>query len=76
VLWVGIFLAIALAGVAMLVCYGVWLAHKTSDVLAEVAVLGERGAALADLVATVSFPETTDVESDGRNAPQAPFHSA
>jgi hypothetical protein len=71
VLWVGIFLAIALAGVGMVVCYVVWLAHKTADVLAELTVLGERGADLAELVASISVPE-----GDGRDAPQAPFHSA
>jgi hypothetical protein len=71
VLWVGIFLAIALAGVAMVVAYVVWLAHKTSDLLAELAVLGERGADLAELVASISVPE-----SDGRDAPPATFHSA
>ena len=42
-LWVIIFAAIAVAGLVLLVCYGVWLAHKTADVLSEVTVLAERG---------------------------------
>lgn len=53
--WVLIFGAIALAGVAMLVAYGVWLAHKTADVLSELDVLASRVAELGDLVAQVGI---------------------
>ena len=54
--WVLVFGSIALAGVVLLVCYGVWLAHKAADVLSEVAVLGERTGQLADLLAQVQLP--------------------
>jgi hypothetical protein len=56
VLWVLVFAGIALAGLVMLICYAVWLAHKTADVLSEVQVLGERGAQLADLLAEIRVP--------------------
>jgi hypothetical protein len=57
VLWVIIFAAIALAGVIMVVCYAVWLAHKTSDVLSEVTVLASQGEQLADLLGQIQVPE-------------------
>jgi hypothetical protein len=55
VFWVLIFGAIALAGVGMLVAYGVWLAHKTADVMSELDMLGRRVAELGDLVAQVGL---------------------
>lgn len=55
-LWVLLFAGIAVAGLVMVVCYAVWLAHKASDVLAEVAVLGRLGARLGELVGQVSAP--------------------
>ena len=57
-IWVLIFVAIALGGVVMVSCYAVWLAHKTSDVLSELAVLADRAGQLAELVAEVGVPET------------------
>jgi hypothetical protein len=56
VIWVLIFVAIALGGVVMASCYAVWLAHKTSDVLSELAVLADRAGQFADLVADVGVP--------------------
>ncbi len=54
--WVFVFGGIALAGVVMLVCYGVWLAHKAADVLSEVSVVGDRLGQLADLLAQIETP--------------------
>jgi hypothetical protein len=67
VLWVIVFAAIALAGLIMVVCYGVWLAHKASDVMSEVTVLAERGAQLAEVVGQISMPEP-GVEAAGSSS--------
>lgn len=81
-LWVVVFLAIAVIGVVMVVCYVVWLAHKTSDLLAEVTVLTERGASLAELLGQISLPARqldatgSPLEDAGRNDPPAPFSRA
>jgi len=64
VFWVLIFGAIALAGVGMLVAYGVWLAHKTADVMSELDMLGRRVAELGDLVAQVGFVPAESMSSD------------
>ena len=53
--WVLVFVAIALVGVGMLVAYGVWLAHKTADVMSELDVLASRVAELGDLMAQVGM---------------------
>ena len=55
-LWVIVFVSIAVVGLVVLVSYGVWLAHKTADVLSEVTVLAERGGQLAGLLAQVQAP--------------------
>jgi hypothetical protein len=55
-LWALVFGGIALAGLVMLVSYGVWLAHKAADVMSEVRMVGERVAELADLLAQVQIP--------------------
>jgi hypothetical protein len=55
--WVLIFGGIALAGLVLLICYGVWLAHKASDVMSEVAVLGDQAGRLIDLLAQIQPPE-------------------
>ncbi|MET0693117.1 MAG: hypothetical protein ABWY56_04260 [Propionibacteriaceae bacterium] len=55
-LWVIVFAAIAVAGLIMVVCYAVWLAHKTSDVLSEVTELAARGEQLADLLGQIQVP--------------------
>ncbi|MGH3339639.1 MAG: hypothetical protein ACRDPL_12530, partial [Propionibacteriaceae bacterium] len=48
---------IALAGLVMLVCYAVWLAHKAADVWSEVDMLAVRANELARLVAQIEVPE-------------------
>lgn len=55
-LWVIVFAAIAVAGLVMMVCYAVWLAHKTADVLSEVTVLADRGGQLAELLGQIEMP--------------------
>lgn len=54
---VWIFLGIAVAGLVMVVCYGIWLWHKASDLASEVLMLGKRGDELADLLGQIKFPE-------------------
>lgn len=49
-LWVWVFVAIAVAGLVMVVCYTVWLAHKIADVLSEVAVVADRAGQLGDVL--------------------------
>ncbi len=55
-LWVFVFGGIALAGLIMLVCYAVWLAHKTSDVFSELNVLAERTGKMMELLAQIQVP--------------------
>ena len=66
--WVLIFVAIALGGLVMVSCYAVWLAHKTSDVLSELAVLADRAGQFAELVAEVGVPETPSYSTDNGEA--------
>ncbi|QGN33133.1 hypothetical protein [Microlunatus sp. Gsoil 973] len=56
-IWVFVFGGIAVAGLIMLVAYAIWLAHKASDVFAELRVLGQRTGKLAELAAQVQVPE-------------------
>jgi hypothetical protein len=60
VIWVLIFGGIALAGLVMLVAYAIWLAHKASDVFAELRVVARRGGQLADIAAQIEIPETPE----------------
>ena len=48
---------IGLAGAIMLICYAVWLAHKTSDLFSELDMLAVRADELADLVSQIDVPE-------------------
>jgi len=73
VLWVIVFLVLALAGLAMLVGYAVWLAHRTADVLSEVGVLTERAAQLGDLLAQIQVPEPTESDSAPGGRPATAF---
>ena len=65
-LWVVVFVVIALAGLAMLIGYAVWLAHKTADLVSEVQVLAQHGAQLADLLGQIRPPEPTTFEGAAR----------
>lgn len=55
--WVLVFGGIALAGLVMVACYAVWLAHKVADLMSEVRQLGRRAAELAGLVGQVQTPQ-------------------
>jgi len=57
VVWVLVFGGIALAGLVMVICYAVWLAHKAADVFSEVAVLADRADQLAGLLSQIQPPE-------------------
>ena len=56
-IWVIVFGSIGLAGAIMLICYAVWLAHKTSDLFSELDMLAVRAGELADLVSQIKVPE-------------------
>jgi hypothetical protein len=56
-IWVVIFAGIAVAGLIMVISYVIWLAHKTSDVMSEVGVLGDRAGQLAELLSQIQIPE-------------------
>lgn len=51
--WVLVFGGIALAGLIMVISYGVWLWHKASDLFSEFEMLGTRAGELADLVSQI-----------------------
>lgn len=55
-LWVLVFGGIAAAGLVMLVCYAVWLAHKAADVLSEVGMVTDRLGELGELVGQIQVP--------------------
>lgn len=65
VLWVWIFLGIALAGLVSMVGWAVWLFHKAADVYSEIQMLGRRGQELADLLGQLDLGSLED-------APDAP----
>ncbi len=56
-MWVLIFGGIAVAGLIMLVSYGIWLAHKASDVMSELHVLSERSGQFLELAAQIQVPD-------------------
>lgn len=56
-LWVFVFGGIGVAGLVMVICYAVWLAHKTADVMSELAVLADRTGRIADLLSQIQLPD-------------------
>jgi hypothetical protein len=64
-LWVFVFGGIALAGLVMLVCYAVWLAHKTADVMSELKVLADRTGRIADLLGAIDVAQLGAVTAAG-----------
>ncbi|MCW2809579.1 MAG: hypothetical protein JWP61_37 [Friedmanniella sp.] len=70
-LWVWVFVGIAFVGLVMLVGYGVWLAHKLSDVTGEVGVLLDRTGELADLLGQIELPQAGVPDRDGPGAAAA-----
>lgn len=63
-IWVLVFVGIAVAGLAMVVSYAVWLLHKASDVLSEVRVLFDRGDQLATLLGQIHVPQLAGFEDE------------
>lgn len=66
-IWVGIFLFIALAGAVMTVSYAIWLWHKTSDLLSELGMLGTRAEELAALLSQLRLPEAPSSTTGNHN---------
>lgn len=56
-LWVLLFLAIALGGLIMVISYAVWLWHKATDLFSEMEMLGRRAEELAELLAQITPAE-------------------
>lgn len=54
-MWALIFGGIALGGVIMLVMYAVWLWHKASDLMFELARLGNQAEELGELLGKLEF---------------------
>lgn len=63
--WVLVFGLIALGGLVMVVAYAIWLAHKASDLLSELEMLGTRASELADILGQVQLPAGPVDESNG-----------
>lgn len=55
--WPWIFIGIAVGGLVMLVCFAVWLAHKASDLFAELRVVAERAGQGAELLSHIRIPD-------------------
>lgn len=56
VIWVLIFGGVALLAVVTAVSYGVWLAHKVSDLYSEVRMLGQRATEAGELLGRIQLP--------------------
>lgn len=54
--WVLVFGGIALAGLAMVIGYAIWLAHKAADLFSELEMLGTRAQELAALLERIELP--------------------
>jgi hypothetical protein len=55
VTWVWVFIGIGVAGLIMLICYAVWLAHKASDLFSELKMLGQRAEELGEIVGQIEL---------------------
>ena len=54
--WVLVFGGFALAGLAMVIGYAIWLAHKAADLFSELEMLGTRAQELAALLERIELP--------------------
>jgi len=54
--WVLVFVGIGVLGLVSLVLWAIWLWHKTSDLLSEFKMLGERAAEAAELASQIALP--------------------
>ena len=68
-MWVLVFGGIALAGLVMLISYGVWLAHKAADVMGEMGVLADRAGQLVDLLAQIEIAGARARPAAGQQPP-------
>lgn len=68
-MWVAIFGAIALAGVIMLVCYGIWLWHKVEDLFSELDMLSKRADEMAALLDRVRVPDFEHAQPEHNRRP-------
>lgn len=64
-IWVIVFAAIGVAGLLMLIGYAIWLAHKTSDLFAEMKVLGKRGGEFARIAGQIRMPDQASEAAAG-----------
>ena len=62
--WVLVFGGIALAGVAMVIGYAVWLAHKAADLFSELEMLGTRAEELAAVLERLQLPAAAGGDRD------------
>jgi len=62
-IWVLVFVLIAVGGLIWLAAWIVWLAHKASDVFSELTMLGDRGRELADLAGQIELPGSVGAPS-------------
>lgn len=56
-IWVLVFGGIAVVGLIMVVSYAIWLAHKASDVFAEVKVVGARAEQFVQITSGIEVPQ-------------------
>ena len=70
-IWVFVIGGIAVAGLIMLVGYAIWLAHKASDVYAELKVLGKRADRLMEITSRIEVPELTSGSTQDPERPSA-----
>lgn len=67
VTWVYLFGGIAVAGLILVVACVIWLAHKATDVFAELQVLGQRVGRLVQLAAEIQVPELSSSSEQFRD---------
>lgn len=56
-IWVLVFLGIAVVGLITVAAYGLWLWHKLTDLFSELEMLGRRAEELGELAAQIRVPE-------------------
>lgn len=57
-IWVFVFVGIAVAGLITVGAYALWLWHKATDLFSELEMLGRRAEELGDLAAQIRIPES------------------
>lgn len=64
-IWIWVYLGIALAGLVMLACFAIWLWRKAVALLAEAGVLMERADELFGLLDQIQLPDPTPEDEVG-----------